>query len=214
MNYQELHDRIIVRALIRPKPAGITEKHHIIPKCFHNGKYKSFSVYPWNCAILTLREHFIVHKVLVKIYQHKDKKRYHQMVCAMHKLSGTRHNVTSRDYEFMSKHRSIAQLGVKKSDEHKRKIGEGNAGKVRTDEVKQRISASRKKAAALVGAWNKGVSMTTEQKQKLSKSKSIPVIIDGIEYDGIMSAEKILGVTKYFLQKRIRQSLTGSIDSL
>lgn len=44
-----------------------TEKHHICPKyLFPN--YKDLNKNPWNCSVLTKRQHFIAHWILAKTY--------------------------------------------------------------------------------------------------------------------------------------------------
>lgn len=46
-----------------------TEKHHICPKADDLfPEYKDFKKYPWNCAILTPRQHIIAHVMLWKIF--------------------------------------------------------------------------------------------------------------------------------------------------
>jgi hypothetical protein len=48
---------------------GYTEKHHICPQSKDLfPEYKSFYKNPWNCAILTPRQHFIAHHLLWKAY--------------------------------------------------------------------------------------------------------------------------------------------------
>ena len=48
---------------------GYTERHHICPKAKDMfPEYNSFDLFPWNCAVLTLRQHFIAHMMLWKIY--------------------------------------------------------------------------------------------------------------------------------------------------
>ena len=61
MNYKKIHDDIIQRSKNRIIQ-GYTEKHHIQPRCMGGTNEKN------NIAILTAREHFIVHLLLFKIY--------------------------------------------------------------------------------------------------------------------------------------------------
>ena len=69
MNYKKLHDAIIARSL-RTTPIGYSEKHHIVPKCM-NGTND-----PTNIVRLPARDHFIVHRLLCKIYPENTKLRY------------------------------------------------------------------------------------------------------------------------------------------
>lgn len=64
MNYQKLHDSIIIRAQSRTLPSDIyIEKHHIIPKSMGGSNSKD------NLVKLTAREHYIIHWLLYKIYR-------------------------------------------------------------------------------------------------------------------------------------------------
>lgn len=48
---------------------GYTERHHICPKAIDMfPEYSSFIYHPWNCAVLTARQHFIAHMLLWKVY--------------------------------------------------------------------------------------------------------------------------------------------------
>ena len=62
MNYRKIYADIIRRAKERPKPNCYTERHHIVPKSLGGSNEKD------NIVILTAREHFICHWLLVKIY--------------------------------------------------------------------------------------------------------------------------------------------------
>lgn len=62
MNYRKIYADIIRRAKERPKPKCYTERHHIVPKSLGGLNKKE------NLAVLTAREHFICHWLLVKMY--------------------------------------------------------------------------------------------------------------------------------------------------
>ena len=48
---------------------GYTEKHHICPKAKDLfPEYRSFKDHPWNCVVLTARQHFIAHLILCKCF--------------------------------------------------------------------------------------------------------------------------------------------------
>lgn len=100
MNYYKLHDSIISRAQSRKLPVGTyIEKHHIIPKCFGGTNDKS------NLVSLSFREHYLIHKLLVNIYEPEPVK-YKKMLYAFWQMSMS-HNTLgmdrvrsfSRDYE-------------------------------------------------------------------------------------------------------------------
>lgn len=75
---------------------GYVEKHHICPKAKDMfPEYACFKNNPWNCAILTARQHFIAHVILWKVY--KDNYSVVSALWAMkHKNETT---VNSRMYE-------------------------------------------------------------------------------------------------------------------
>lgn len=58
-----------INSLKTKEELGYTEKHHICPKAKDMfPEYKSLSKFPWNKAILTARQHFIAHWILMKTY--------------------------------------------------------------------------------------------------------------------------------------------------
>jgi len=61
MNYQEIYNNLINRALSRVNK-GYVEKHHIVPQCLGGTDDESNLVY------LTLEEHFVAHQLLAKIH--------------------------------------------------------------------------------------------------------------------------------------------------
>lgn len=69
MNYQRLHDAIIAYHQQNP-PTGYTEKHHIVPRCMGGSNEKT------NLVRLTARAHFVVHRLLCKIYPSNGKLLY------------------------------------------------------------------------------------------------------------------------------------------
>ena len=65
MNYQNIYNNLIINAKseYRIKYNGTYyEKHHILPKCL--GGDNSFN----NLVLLTAKEHYIAHKLLILIY--------------------------------------------------------------------------------------------------------------------------------------------------
>ena len=84
MNYQKHYNLLIEKSKTQVLPEETyTEKHHILPKCLNGSDDKS------NFAILTAKQHYIAHKLLVKIYQKKcrvpgtDKTPYYKMLRAL-----------------------------------------------------------------------------------------------------------------------------------
>jgi hypothetical protein len=98
--YSKYYFNITSNAQTRSKPEGYVEKHHIIPKSFGGTNAKS------NIAILTAREHFIVHRLLLKMTVGLDKRKM-AMALSMF-LTGCRNHtgryqVSSREYELIRK---------------------------------------------------------------------------------------------------------------
>ncbi|CAL9979451.1 homing endonuclease [Vibrio phage K469] len=64
MNYNQIYDNLISRAYNRNSEniTEDTEVHHILPKCLGGCDE------PFNLVVLTVREHFIAHQILVKMY--------------------------------------------------------------------------------------------------------------------------------------------------
>ena len=62
MNYKKIYESIINNALDRKIPNEQYDRHHIIPRSLGGVDYES------NMVNLTLREHFICHLLLAKIY--------------------------------------------------------------------------------------------------------------------------------------------------
>lgn len=96
MNYHNIYDLLISKAQYRVVE-GYVERHHIIPKSLGGSNKKH------NRVCLTAREHYIAHRLLVKMYaHHPDRQAYKKMVYAMWFLSKTlidQRKVSSRAYE-------------------------------------------------------------------------------------------------------------------
>ena len=81
---------------------GYRENHHIIPKCLGGSNNSS------NLAALTAREHFIVHKLLIKMTEGTEKSKMafaaNRMTTSIH----TDYKITSLSYEYVRKAHSKA----------------------------------------------------------------------------------------------------------
>ena len=147
---------------------GYKERHHIIPKCMGGKDTKD------NIAILTAREHFIVHLLLCKFTTGQEKMK---MLYAFHAMctfkNASRYNkVNSR---LVDKIRS----NFKFTDEHKRKISEAHKGKTISKEMIEKLRQSAignkhclgKKASLetrlKMSALRKGRKLTEEHKRKI-----------------------------------------------
>lgn len=198
MNYQWHYDVLIERAKKRSL-SEYTEKHHIIPRCM-GGKDDSE-----NIVILTGREHFIAHQLLVKIYPGNGKLIY---ACKMMSMSSKYHTgrISNRVYgwirEKVSKQNRINSIGTKHpprsdqwrmkrkealkgkplSSEHKKKISEGLTGLKRNEDFKIKMSTvasnRSKEHKDNLSASLTGRKISEETKQRMKDAAKItkPVI--------------------------------------
>lgn len=84
MNYQRIYDSLIDRAKHR-KIDGYTESHHVVPRCMGGSDDAS------NLVCLTAEEHFIAHKLLVKIHPGNGKLAFALLAICMN-VNGMRPN--------------------------------------------------------------------------------------------------------------------------
>lgn len=95
MNYKNTYDLIISSAQGRQKFEH-SERHHIVPKCIGGSNFKS------NLVVLSYREHFICHWLLIKIYpsNYKLKAAFAKML----EVTDTKYrNVTSRHFAIVKR---------------------------------------------------------------------------------------------------------------
>ena len=169
--YKQWYNQITARGQYRITDKK-TESHHIIPKCI--GGTNDLG----NLTNVTLREHFICHWLLTKIYTGKER---HQLLKALWMMKAqnknqTRYNtkITSRVYANLKEEYSILQS--------QKVSGKGNGmyGKHHTPEAKAAISEKNKgkklseqqiakQKLAMTGRKRKPFSI--EHKTKMSKSK-------------------------------------------
>lgn len=147
--YTIVYNNIISRAKARVL-AGYSEKHHIIPKCLGGKDTKE------NLVRLTAREHFICHRLLVKMVEGKAK---FQMIKAadMMTTKATKHDryeVPSRLFEKLKIDAAKAMSALTK-------------GKPKhSDETRKRMSENAKGRTSPF----KGKTMSPEQRKKCSDS--------------------------------------------
>lgn len=183
MDYQRIYNQLIENAKLadRKKVKGgqYFERHHIIPKSIGGLDDKD------NLVLLTPREHFVAHKLLVEIYP-KNRKLYQAAWLMITKTGNDRtYQVTSREYEFFRQQVSINMSETRKGwvpdqkfldDLSKRTSGSGNpmygrrgadnpnTGRKNTEETKAKMSLgqlnmsdeAKKARGAKVSAKTKG----------------------------------------------------------
>lgn len=198
--YTRWYFSIISSAKIRNLRDSIyVEKHHIVPDCFYTnrsrkgppGELPGNPNDPDNIVLLTAREHFICHLLLIRMVDGKRKKQMWFSAWSlgnrkMHTNSVNMHHSNSRTYEKLKREFSnqmselhgnkkvssetrlkisLARTGKKLSEDHKTKIREGLIGRKHSDETKDKISKSN-----LGKHSSKGRKHSEETKQKIAKS--------------------------------------------
>lgn len=125
MDYHKLYNKIISNARheMRVKGGGVYyERHHIIPRCIGGTDDVS------NLVLLTAREHFIVHMILVEMYP-VNSIEWHKLVNATSMFmqissNHSRYILSSRQYERIKKLLSDSKKGVPRSQAVKDKISQ------------------------------------------------------------------------------------------
>jgi hypothetical protein len=131
------------------------ERHHIIPKSLGGSNDSS------NIAFLTLRQHYVAHRLLPKMLVEKNA--ISKMLYVLHLLSRRAHFKSSRHFELTLKAKAEASRLRRVSPETRKKISE---------KAKARGKDSTKAAVAAAKISNIGRKHSTEMREKLSKSLS------------------------------------------
>lgn len=182
MNYEHIYFSIIEKRKqqLLVKENGYCEYHHIKPASI----YPELKNEQSNIIALTAREHYVVHKLLVKIYEQqygKDSKEYRCMLNALWYISHTgKHKtfVTSREYQILKEHFSQMlsktrtgknhwHYGGKNSEETRKKISKANKGNTWTEDRKIKYS----KEYSGKNNPNYGHKWSDEQKHAMSLKK-------------------------------------------
>jgi hypothetical protein len=103
MNYQRIYDQLIEKArsenrikLKKDDPNYIYyEKHHIIPKCMNGTNEEN------NLVLLRAREHYIAHKLLIKIYPKIKGLVYSLRYMMFGKKNKRKLKLSSKDYQYI-----------------------------------------------------------------------------------------------------------------
>lgn len=160
MDYTKIHNTIIERAKTRILE-GYVEKHHIVPKCIGGTDDND------NIVELTAKEHFIVHKLLTKIYPNEvGLQRAAWLMAKMNNANGRLYRVGAREYKRLKEN-------LKVTKEQRNKISESMKGNKNclgnrlTNEHKSNISKSLK--GNVIGCF-KGKRLSKEHRKKISNS--------------------------------------------
>ena len=182
--YTKWYLSIIDKAKQRTVKPTITERHHILPKGkYMFPEYSSLKLFPWNGVDLSLREHFICHRLLVKMTKGKAK-----LSCAygLRRLSMIKSKFSSRQYEIakieystqrkMNSSTLKGRPGRKWTDEDRQKHSERMIKRMADPLIRETISRSK--------AGRPGPSHTDESKLKIGISNSKPSIAKSISKSG------------------------------
>lgn len=149
MNYKYQYYKIIniAKDQYRSKNDGnYYENHHIIPKCLGGTNDDN------NMILLTAREHYVVHKLLCRIYP-KNRSLYyalHMMSICSSKNQKRDYVVSSRDYQWLRENKpdswNKGKIGMCPQLSHDRNKGENNPmyGSNLSDEHKKKMTEGRK----------------------------------------------------------------------
>ena len=165
--YLQIYNNIIYNAKSRGKIDSYTEKHHIVPKSLGGDNDVS------NLVELTGREHFIAHRLLVKITQGSDN---NKMIFALNSMMNRyndnmhRYVPSSRVYEYLRKKLSEAHSRLGRSPEHIDAIKRTHTGKIVSQETRKKMSDSIKESGPAGGAI-KGSVRNKDTRRKISESR-------------------------------------------
>lgn len=191
MNYRKIHDAIIEHAKNNPVIEG--EKHHIHPRSL--GGSNSVD----NVIKLTYRQHFIVHKLLVRLTEGEDRLK---MMCALTRfIHSPHHQITSREYAKIRRDHKIAVSallkGIPKSEETRMKMSESQKqryaknpthwrNRKHTDDTRAKMSKSQSaennpqfgkprslEERAAISMKLKGVKKTAETRQRMKEAQKL-----------------------------------------
>lgn len=183
MDYQKIYNQIVERGKLRTNIEGYSEKHHIVPRCMGGTDEKS------NLTLLTAREHFICHWLLVRIYptNHKLVHAFWFMCNVKGRGQEERYSPSSRTYQESKILRTVVghslesrnkMSGKPRTEETKRRISIKNTGRVVSQETRDKMSSIRKgrlvseEFKKKIGDLHRGSKRSEETKQKMRKPKS------------------------------------------
>lgn len=148
MNYQSIYDNICIRGQSRIL-SGYKEVHHVIPRCMGGSDDID------NLTSLSAKEHFIVHRILCKLYPDDDK------------LKSALFFMTNMNHGHITSSRIFEELRVA----HGRKMRKLHTGKTQTPEHKaKRKMFGQGQSQPMIPSFL-GRTHTNETKIKISQKK-------------------------------------------
>lgn len=148
MNYNTVYYNIINRAILELRIKGngtYFENHHIIPKCIGGNNESQ------NMVLLTPKEHYLCHRLLVEMYPGNSKIKYaYYMFCGKtySKWRNRDYVISSSEYDRIKRERSVLfvgknhpSFGSKRTEECKQLMRELKLGVKQSDEtISKRVS--------------------------------------------------------------------------
>lgn len=135
--YDNLIDKAKERGLDKSKLTGCYETHHIIPRCMGGTNDED------NLVLLTIREHYVAHKLLYRI--HPEVSGLLKAILVMSNVHGDILVNSSRDFEYYKSQYVI-------SDEHREKLSKAGKGKHYNFDKSHCINISKSKKGMPYGS--------------------------------------------------------------
>jgi hypothetical protein len=191
--YQHWYNSLINNARQRNSSREGHERHHILPRSLGGSNTDD------NLVNLTLKEHYIAHLLLTKLYTGQEKYKMTWALVTLSSKPSNKKRLTSRQFVKARQMLSASMKGVPKSAEHRKKIGDavrgerngmwGKRGELSpryqatvSEETRNKISKSNKKWAKENPHPFKGKHHSEESKKKISQSKiGTKLSVDHIE---------------------------------
>jgi hypothetical protein len=170
--YTKIYYEIINLARSRSL-TGYFEKHHVIPKSLGGANDQE------NIVKLTAREHFICHRLLVKMVEGRGNqaKMAYAAWQQTRKAKDGEFKITSRTYEALKHQLSTYYTGRKRapfSQQAKDNMREGAKTRAKVIHSAERLEKFAANRCKTVAGWNKGLklSLTDEQRAVMSEKFS------------------------------------------
>jgi len=197
MNYQRIYDEIIKDSRItspighiRKNNVVFKEQHHIWPRCLARDKKDPLLDIPSNLIFVTPRRHFILHRLLAKIYPNNRKIIYgFQVMFRKTKMRAKDldwQKSMSKSYDLLKQQVSEFRKTQKLSLETKQKISKALIGRPKSDSTKLKLSIAHKgktisvEQRAKLSAANMGKKLSLETISKIiktTKGKQLPALV-------------------------------------
>jgi len=167
--YSQWYHNIINKALSENRKKGGSiyyERHHILPKSLYPDKAKDKD----NLVLLTAREHYICHYLLIKMtYGHDRRLMLYALGAFQLQNNKVVRNITARQYEQIRKAISVARTGVMPSESTRLKMSQKGKGRVPWNKG---VSVIPSREAIIKGAnTRRGKKLTKEHSDNIAKGK-------------------------------------------